>query len=111
MKLIGKFTLNLGSKKEMPIEVLLDNENTIIMIDCHCCEENLARRLPGGVLIPIASSLKTFFGEKSMRNLEVNVSGLMMRRTYKGLIDQDDIQVMKDELEKAVKKFKRKRKA
>jgi len=41
----------------------------------------------------------------------VNVSGLMMRRTYKGLIDQDDIQVMKDELEKAVKKFKRKRKA
>jgi len=42
MKLIGKFTLKLGSKKEMPVEVLLDNENTIIMIDCHCCEENLA---------------------------------------------------------------------
>ena len=110
MKLIGKFTLKLGSKREMPVEVLLDNENTIIMIDCHCCEENLARRLPGGVLIPIASALKTFFGEKSMRNLEVNVSGLVMRRTYKGLMKLDDIPEMTKVLEVAVKKFTRRKK-
>ena len=110
MKLIGKFTLKLSSKREMPVEVLLDNENTIIMIDCHCCEENLARRLPGGVLIPIASALKTFFGEKKMRNLEVNVSGLMMRRTYKGLIELDAIPEMTKVLEAAVKKFTRRKK-
>ncbi|MHA1614942.1 MAG: hypothetical protein ACTSYJ_08865 [Candidatus Thorarchaeota archaeon] len=110
MKLIGKFTLKLGSKREMPVEILLDNENTIIMIDCHCCEENLARRLPGGVLIPIASALKTFFGEKTMRNLEVNVSGLVMRRTYKGLMGLDDIPEMTKVLEAAVKKFTRRKK-
>jgi hypothetical protein len=94
----------------MPIEVLLDKEDTMIMIDCHCCEEYLASRLPGGVLIPIASSLKNFFGEKGMRNLDVNVSGTMMRRTYKGLMDQEDIPEMMKELEKAVKKFTKKKK-
>ncbi len=105
MKLIGKFTLNLGSKQEMPVEVLLDSENTILMIDCHCCEENLSSRLPGGVLIPIASTLKTFFGGKGMRNLNVNVSGNVMRRTYKGLIELDAIPEMTKVLEAAVKKF------
>jgi hypothetical protein len=110
MKKIGEFTLNLSSKREMPIEVLLDNENTIIMIDCHCCEEYLSSRLPGGVLIPIASALKNFFGDKSMRNLDVNVNGTMMRRTYKGLMNQDDIPEMTKELESAMKKFTRKKK-
>ena len=110
MKRIGEFILNLSSKREMPIEVLLDNESTIIMIDCHCCEEYLSSRLPGGVLIPIASALKTFFGEKGMRNLDVNVSGNVMRRTYKGLMNQDDIPEMTKELEQAVKKFTRTKK-
>ncbi|TFH01135.1 MAG: hypothetical protein E4H14_18910 [Candidatus Thorarchaeota archaeon] len=110
MKRIGEFTLNLSSKREMPIEILLDNENTIIMIDCHCCEENLSSRLPGGVLIPIASALKNFFGEKKMRNLDVNVSGNVMRRTYKGLMNQDDIPEMTKDLESAVKKFTNKKK-
>ena len=94
----------------MPIEILLDNENTIVMIDCHCCEENLSSRLPGGILIPIASTLKTFFGSKGMRNLDVNVSGNVMRRTYKGLLAQDDIIEMTKELEKSVKKFTRTKK-
>ena len=110
MKLIGKFTLNLSSKREMPVEVLLESENTIIMIDCQCCEEYLASRLPGGVLIPIASALKTYFGEKGMRNLDVNVSGNMMRRTYKGQITKEDVPGLTKELEKAVKKFTRKKK-
>jgi len=110
MKRIGEFTLSLSSKREMPIEVLLDNENTIIMIDCHCCEEFLSSRLPGGVLIPIASALKNFFGDKGMRNLDVNVNGNMMRRTYKGLMNQDDIPEMTKELESAMKKFTRKKK-
>jgi len=110
MKRIGEFTLNLSSKREMPFEVLLDNENTIIMIDCHCCEEFLSSRLPGGVLIPIASALKNFFGDKGMRNLDVNVNGNMMRRTYKGQMNQDDIPEMTKELENAMKKFTRKKK-
>ena len=110
MKRIGGFTLNLSSKREMPIEVLLDTENTIIMIDCQCCAENLSSRLPGGVLIPIASALKNFFGSKGMRNLDVNVSGIVMRRTYKGLMNQDDIPDMTKELEQAVKKFTRTKK-
>ncbi|TFG27600.1 hypothetical protein EU528_12575 [Candidatus Thorarchaeota archaeon] len=110
MKQIGEFTLSLSSKREMPIEVLLDHENTIIMIDCQCCEEYLSSRLPGGVLIPIASALKNFFGEKGMRNLDVNVSGTMMRRTYKGLMNQEDIPDMTKSLEQAVKKFTRKKK-
>jgi len=110
MKRIGEFTLNLSSKREMPIEILLDTESTIIMIDCHCCEEYLSSRLPGGVLIPIASALKNFFGEKGMRNLDVNVSGNMMRRTYKGQMNQDDVPEMTKVLETAVKKFTRKKK-
>ncbi len=110
MKRIGEFTLNLSSKREMPIEILLDTESTIIMIDCHCCEEYLSSRLPGGVLIPIASALKNFFGEKGMRNLDVNVSGNMMRRTYKGQMNQDDVPEMTKVLETAVKKFIRTKK-
>ena len=110
MKLIGTFTLNLSSKREMPVEVLLESENTIVMINCQCCQEFLASRLPGGVLIPIASALKIYFGEKSMRNLDVNVSGSMMRRTYKGQITAEDIPGLTKELEKAVKKFTRKKK-
>jgi len=110
MKLIGTFTLNLSSKREMPVEVLLESENTIVMINCQCCEEYLASRLPGGVLIPIASALKNFFGEKGMRNLDVNVSGNMMRRTYKGLITKEDIPDMTKELEEAVRKFTKKKK-
>ena len=95
----------------MPIEVLHESENTIIMINCQCCEEFLASRLPGGVLIPIASALKTYFGAKGMRNLDVNVSGTMMRRTYKGQMAADDIPDMTKELEAAVKKFTRTKKA
>lgn len=110
MKLIGKFTLSLSSKRELPVEVLLESENTIIMIDCQCCEEYLASRLPGGVLIPIASALKIYFGERKMRNLDVNVSGTMMRRTYKGQITTEDIPGLTKELEIAVKKFARTKK-
>ncbi|TFG34165.1 hypothetical protein EU527_04765 [Candidatus Thorarchaeota archaeon] len=110
MKQLGEFTLKLGSKREMPVEVLTDNENTLIVIDCGCCKEYLSSRLPGGVLIPIATSLKTFFGERGMRNIDVNVSGVRMRRTYKGLMDDDDVPQMIKELETAVTKFTRKKK-
>jgi rhodanese-related sulfurtransferase len=110
MKQLGEFTLKLSSKREMPVEILTDNENTIIVIDCRCCEEYLSRRLPGGVLIPIASALKTFFGDRGMRNIDVNVSGIRMRRTYKGLMDDADVLQMIKELEKAVTKFTRKKK-
>ena len=102
--------MKLGSKREMPIEVLTDNENTIVVIDCKCCEEYLSSRLPGGVLIPIASALKTFFGERGMRNIDVTVSGIRMRRTYKGFMNQEDLPQMVKELESAVGKFTRKKK-
>ena len=110
MKQLGKFTLNLGQKKQMPVEVLVDSDNTLILIDCNCCEEYLSSRLPGGVLIPIASSLKTFFESRGMRNIDVHVSGVLMRRTYKGIMDKADLPEMTKELENAVNKFTRKRK-
>ncbi|MHA2056659.1 MAG: hypothetical protein ACW979_03425 [Candidatus Thorarchaeota archaeon] len=94
----------------MPVEVLVDNDNTLILIDCNCCEEYLSRRLPGGVLIPIATALKNFFESRGMRNIDVNVSGVLMRRTYKGAMDEADLSDMTQELEKAVSNFTRKRK-
>ncbi|MHA2359201.1 MAG: hypothetical protein ACXAB5_02930 [Candidatus Thorarchaeota archaeon] len=110
MKQLGEFTLNLGAKKHMPVEVLVDTENTIILIDCNCCEEYLSRRLPGGVLIPIASALKNYFKARGMRNIDVNVSGVQMRRTYKGMIEATDLPEMTETLEQAVAKFTKKRK-
>ncbi|MFW9963023.1 MAG: hypothetical protein ACFFCX_05655 [Candidatus Sifarchaeia archaeon] len=110
MKQLGEFTLDLGRKKQMPVEVLVDNENTLILIDCNCCEEFLSRRLPGGVLIPIATALKTFFESHGMRNIDVNVNGLLMRRTYKGVMNEADLPEMTKELENAVSKFTKKRK-
>ncbi|MFW9926182.1 MAG: hypothetical protein ACFFDM_05375 [Candidatus Thorarchaeota archaeon] len=110
MKQLGEFTLDLGSKKHMPVEVLIDNENTIILIDCDCCEEYLSSRLPGGVLIPIASALKNFFKTRGMRNIDVNVSGVQMRRTYKGLMEEADLPEMTEILEQAVYNFTKKRK-
>jgi hypothetical protein len=110
MKQLGNFTLRLESKKDMPVEVLLDQENTIILIDCRCCEDFLSSRLPGGVLIPIASALKTFFGARKMRNLDVHVSGSIMRRTYKGLIESSQLDEMNALLEQAVDKFTQKKK-
>jgi hypothetical protein len=100
----------LGHKKHMPVEVLVDNDNTLILLDCNCCEEFLSRRLPGGVLIPIASALKTFFENRGMRNIDVNVSGVLMRRTYKGIMDPNDLPEMIQELEQAVNRFTRRRK-
>ena len=110
MKQLGEFTLDLGRKKQMPVEILVDNDNTLILIDCKCCQEYLSSRLPGGVLIPIASALKTFFESRGMRNIDVNVSGVLMRRTYKGTMDANDLSEMTKELETAVSKFTRKRK-
>ena len=110
MKQLGEFTLDLGRKKLMPVEVLTDNENTLILIDCNCCEEFLSRRLPGGVLIPIASALKTFFESRGMRNIDVNVNGVLMRRTYKGIMNEADLPEMMIVLENAVNSFTRKRK-
>jgi hypothetical protein len=111
MKQVGNFTLRMNSKKEMPVEVLVDQENTIILIDCHCCEDFLSSRLPGGVLIPISSALKTFFGARKMRNLDVHVSDFIMRRTYKGLIDSTHLEELELLLEQAVEKFTQKKRA
>ena len=115
MKRLGSFDLRLekslrSSKKRIPIEVLVDSENTILVLDCSCCEELLASRLPGGVLIPIASSLKEYFNAKKMRNIDVRVNGVHMRRTYKGICDSSAIPEIKVALETAVTKFNKKRK-
>ncbi|MHA2140544.1 MAG: hypothetical protein ACXADC_16395 [Candidatus Thorarchaeota archaeon] len=115
MKRLGGFDLRLkrslrSSGESIPIEVLVDSENTIVVLDCSCCEELLASRLPGGVLIPIASSLKVFFGNRDMRNIEVQVNGALMRRTYKGTCVDSIVPEIKDVLEGAVAKFNRKRK-
>jgi hypothetical protein len=110
MKQLGEFTLKLGSKKNMPIEVLVDSENTMVVIDCNCCQEYLSSRLPGGVLMPIASALRVFFKDRGMRNIDVNVSGVQMRRTYKGLIDETALPEMNKVLDQAVTKFTKKQK-
>ncbi|MFW9889398.1 MAG: hypothetical protein ACFFER_14515 [Candidatus Thorarchaeota archaeon] len=115
MKRLGRFDLRLErsfrpSRKSIPVEVLVDTENTVIVLDCSCCEELLASRLPGGVLIPIASSLKTFFGTKDMRNIDVQVNGTLMRRTYKGICMEDSVPEIKSLLEDAVSKYNKKRK-
>ena len=110
MKQLGEFTLKLGAKKNMPVEVLVDTENTIVVIDCHCCEEFLSSRLPGGVLMPIASALRSFFKDRSMRNVDVNVSGVQMRRTYKGIIDETALPEITTVLNQAVAKFTKKQK-
>ena len=112
MKSLGKFDLQFKSdrsKKIIPVEVLVDQENTIVLLDCSCCLELISSRLPGGIMIPIASTLKGFFKTHSMRNLGVRVSGNMMRRTYRGIIDAEQVPVMKKELEKRVSKFSKKR--
>lgn len=120
MKQLGTFdlkleggTLNrvLGSGKKIPVEVYVDGENTILFLDCSCCEELLASKLPGGVLIPIASTLKAFFEDRGMRNLDVTVDGSMMQRTYRGVIAKELMDDMQDLLEDAVAEFLRKRRA
>jgi hypothetical protein len=115
MKRLGGFDLRLEwslrpSRKSIPVEVLVDTENTIIVLDCSCCKELLASRLPGGVLIPIASSLKSFFGTKDMRNIDVQVNGTLMKRTYKGICVEDAVPEIKSVLEGAVSKYNKKRK-
>jgi hypothetical protein len=94
----------------MPVEVLVDTENTTVLLDCGCCEELLANKLPGGILIPIASTMKSYFEAMGMRNIDVNVSGVVMRRTYKGVIEKDQVSNLKTTLENAVSKFGKKRK-
>ena len=111
MKQLETFTLKLDKKRKMPVEVLVDSESTIILLDCSCCEEFVSSRLPGGVLIPIASALKIFFEERGMRNTSVNVDGVTMQRTYKGVIEKTDLADMTKVLEQAVSKFTKKRKS
>ena len=110
MKKLETFTLKLDKKRKMPVEVLVDSESTIILLDCSCCEEFVSSRLPGGVLIPIASALKIFFEDRGMRNTSVNVDGATMQRTYKGVVEKSDLTDMSKVLEEAVSKFTKKRK-
>ena len=117
MKKIGMFDLNFGglkssdkaSEKQIPVEIMVDTENTIIVLDCKCCQDLLSRKLPGGILIPIASALKTFFGNLGMRNVDVNMGRTLMRRRYKGVIDESVLPKMQKQLETAVSKFVKKR--
>ena len=95
----------------IPVEVLVDESSTIVTLDCQCCKELLSSRLPGGILIPIASSLKGFFHSRGMRNIGVKATGSLMRRTYKGIIDDSTIPEMRRLLENAVFEFSNKRRS
>ena len=113
MKKLGEFSLRFkeaGNQKTMPIEVMVDRENTTVILDCDCCQETLSSRLPGGILIPIASTLKKFFEENGMRIVRVRTSGSMMRRTYKGVMNEELLPEMITHLEKRVSEFSKKRK-
>ena len=114
MKSLAKFELkfkSFRSKKIMPIEVLIDRESTYVILDCACCKETLSSKLPSGVLIPISSTLKTFFEKMEIRSASVNVSGHIMTRKYKGVIDADTIPDMQKQLETRVSQFSKKRKS
>jgi len=95
----------------MPVEVLVDESSTVVMLNCQCCKELLSSRLPGGILIAIASSLKQFFHNRGMRNIGVKATGSLMRRTYKGIIDDSAIPEMRRLLENAVFEFSNKRRS
>ncbi len=115
MKRIGTFDLVLNDnqlsslrsfkKKRIPVEILVDRENTLVILDCACCRDLLASKLPAGVLIPIVSTLKSFFEERGMRNIEVRVSGDTMRRTYNGQVDESIVTPLKNALQDAVTQF------
>ena len=114
MKSLTKFELRFKSdrsKKTMPVEVLVDRESTFVILDCRCCKDLVSRRLPGGVLIPISSSLKKFFENNGMRNISVNVSDYIMTRIYRGIIDSALIPEMQKLLETRVSQFSKKRKS
>ncbi|NWF96555.1 MAG: hypothetical protein HXY34_10490 [Candidatus Thorarchaeota archaeon] len=120
MKQVGTFELAIsegtlgslrGPKKKIPVEVLIDDENTLVVLDCTSCSELLNSRLPGGILIPIASALKAFFEERGMRNTDVRVSGNIMRRTYRGVMDAALMPSLREALVNAVSQFSKKRKS
>jgi hypothetical protein len=46
-----------------------------------------------------------------MRNTSVNVDGVTMQRTYKGVVEKSDLADMSKLLEEAVSKFTKKRKS
>ena len=101
--------ISRGPKKRLPIEVLVDREHTVVLVDCGSCRDLLKNKLPGGVLIPIVSVFRTFFKSRSMRNLDVQVDGSVMRRTYNGVLEQASIPEMKEQLQLVVDKFSKRR--
>ena len=114
MKKLGEFSLRFkdsDGQKTMPIEVMVDRESTTVILDCDCCRETLSSKLPGGILIPIASTLKKFFEANGMRIVRVRTSGNIMRRTYKGVMDEALIPDMISHLETKVSDFSKRRKS
>ncbi len=96
-------------KKTIPIDLFQDEDTTIVELDCSCCPDLLANRLPGGVLIPVASAFKSFFERHGLRNAGVRVRGTFMRRTYRGVLDPSLLPAMKREVEEAVMRFSSRR--
>ena len=114
MNKVGAFDLHLEKGRNarvIKVEVYTDSQDTVIRLDCGCCPELLASKLPGGVIIPIASTLKLFFERNRMRNLEVNVNrdANTMERVYRGIITKKMYAEIKQQLTKAVKLFNNKR--
>ncbi|UCH05013.1 MAG: hypothetical protein JSW05_02315 [Candidatus Thorarchaeota archaeon] len=114
MKQLGGFDIRLEksfgfSGRRIPVQILVDQESTTVTIDCGCCEELLANKLPGGVLIPIASALKLYFKERGMRNISVDVNGTLMHRTYSGVANETIIPEMRGLLKEAVSRFQKRR--
>ena len=118
MKQLGEFQLEYseragritrGPKKHLPIEILVDGEHTVVLVDCGGCRDLLKNKLPGGVLIPIVSVFRRFFKSKTMRNLDVQVNGTIMKRTYNGVLEQTSIPELQEQLQLVVDKFSKRR--
>ncbi|MHA2378447.1 MAG: hypothetical protein ACXADS_04160 [Candidatus Thorarchaeota archaeon] len=115
LKRLGNFDLRLEksfgfSGRRIPVQILVDQESTIVLLDCRCCEELLANKLPGGVLIPIATALKIYFEGRGMRNVDVSMNGTLMRRTYAGVADETIVPEMRSQLKEAVSRFNKRKK-
>jgi hypothetical protein len=107
-----EYSLRLGDKENqlIPVLVHVNKETTLVSLDCSCCGDLLKNRLPSGVLIPIARTLKSYFSELGFRNTSVQVRGLTMERCYNGSIDEQEIDEMFNKLETSVQTFLKKQK-
>ncbi len=113
MKQLTSFELSFRQdrkERNMPVQVFLDNEHTVVVLDCECCPDAISNKLPGGVMISIAATLRDFFANRGMKNISVQMAGHEMWRTYSGNLSNDEVEIMRSALSTNISQFLKKRK-